>query len=226
MRIWLLIFVMLLAGCAGQAPVVKPEAPKLVDRVEPIAISLPQQYRFSAYPDYLSPLLENLTQESVYTLINPGLLNGQYQFSHEVTSTDPRKTVYAYRNDGGQWGYVTTGIGRNPVANAFIVEKPALGLAYALVLKQLKVCFVTQANGVPQWSGAKWRFPSQPGYFECTGMTNKNIFRLGTGMPLALGVYYGEKDTVFLFRTQGQLQQVLWALKRQFPTIVIPVIDR
>lgn len=227
MRLWaLLVLSLLMVGCAGQKPKVEVET-KPVLQVTPLNITLPNQYRFSPYSDYISPLLSNLTQESFYNLSNPQLLIGGYNYSHEVISSDHRKTVFVFESlENNDWGYITTGIGRKPIANAFLIEGSSLGSVYGLVLKQTKICFVSQANGYPVVNGTKWSFSSSPGLFECTGLTNTSIFGIGTGLPGLLGPYVDEKDTVFVFRSWGQLQQVLWALKHQFPTLVIPVIGR
>ncbi|WP_286240288.1 hypothetical protein [Neptuniibacter halophilus] len=222
---WLLAipFFILLAGCAGQK---LPEVAPPVDRVEPINVSLPQLHSFSPQSDYLQPLLTTMAREPFYSLTNPRLLLTGYEFSHTLAETDRRKTVYAFKaSQGGSWGYLTSGIGMRPVANVIAIQNSSLGSAYALVLKSVKLCLVSQASGVPVWQGGKWQFPARPGYFECTGMTNQNIYRVGTGLPGLLGPYFSEKDSVLVFRNLGQLQQVLWALKYQFPELNIPVIQ-
>lgn len=222
MRLWLL-GCFLLVGCAGQKPI---EQIELSTQVEPIVITLPTIHRFTPYSDYIVPLLSNLTQDPFYSLNNPNQLVTRYRYSHEVISSDPNKTVFAFEAPQNElWGYMTTSVGRKPIANAFLIQEHSLGTVYGLVLKQMKICLVSQANGIPSIRESKWFFPSQPGFFECTGMTNSNIFRVGTGLPGVLGPYFGEKDTVFIFRSRGQLQQVIWALKYQFPQLVIPVIE-
>lgn len=221
MRLILLLWVFILAGCAGQSKV----SPPVQERITPINVQVPMKRSFQPLSEYLIPLMVNTAQEPYYQLINPKALLNQYRFSHQIMAPDKRKTVFAFKQKQGlKWGYVTTGIGRQPVANVFDYQSAQGHRFYALVLQQVKVCFVSNAEGLPRWQAKRWLFPQSPGYFECTGMTNKNIFKLGTGLPALLGDYYDERDTVFVSRSFGQLQQIIWALKQQFPKLKIPEI--
>lgn len=226
MRLWFIVF-LLLTGCATQKP--QEQAPPIskVTTVTPIEIGLPTQYAFSPYADYLSPLLSNLNQEPFYHLSNPQLLVNYYRYSDEISANDPQKTVYAFTSKaGGEWGYITTSVGRSPIANGFVIEHSPLGTVYALVLKQTKLCLSTQAKGLPVFTHGRWLFNEFPGFFECTGLTNKSIYKVGSGLPGLLGPYFDDKDTVLVFRSRGQLQQIILALKYQFPQLLVPAINR
>ncbi|WP_415904600.1 hypothetical protein ACMXYW_15145 [Neptuniibacter sp. QD48_55] len=216
----ILLLVGILSACAGktvqQAPTVQPE---------PQPISVPYSINYSSSPvaDYLQPLIYNLSFEPYYDLVNPRRITNSYVFDGQVDDTDPSKLVFAYRSKfDDSWAYVTSGIGRSPVANIISFSHPNFGNGYALVLQQVKVCLVTQASAPPLWRGGKWIFPVQPGYFECTGLTNRSIFKIGYGLPGALGPYFGDKDTILVFKNLGQLQQILVSLKAQFPMLRIP----
>ncbi|WP_415886065.1 hypothetical protein ACMXYO_15670 [Neptuniibacter sp. QD37_6] len=218
----IVLLVGLLSACAGktvqQAPPVQPE-PK------PISVPYSTNYPSSPVADYLQPLIYNLSLEPYYDLVNPKRIANSYVFDRQIDETDPRKLVFAYRSKfDNSWAYVTSGIGRVPVANVISFSHPNFGSGYALVLQQFKVCLVTQASAPPMWQRGKWIFPVKPGYFECTGLTNKSIFQIGYGLPGALGPYFGEKDTVLVFKDLGQLQQILVALKIQFPLLQVPEV--
>jgi hypothetical protein len=224
-RIAIVFLLVVLGGCASQSPQIAPVPKPFVDRVEPLAIELLEGSNTDLYLGYVLPLSNNLGGENFYQLLNGPQLLHEYVYSHQIEESDPNKTVFAFKaKAGSHWGYITTGIGREAIANAFLIENKQVGVAYALVLKRLKLCLVTQSEGLPVYNGQRWNFPDKPGYFECTGMTNKNIFRVGTGLPTVLGPYYEEKDTILVFRQFSELQQVVQSLKQQFPYLSVPVI--
>ena len=219
---WLFMFVLvLLAGCAGKVPPPEPVRP---DRVTPVALNVMSGSFYDAEASYAQPLLENLGQPSVYTLLNGQRLKRNYFFVNEVVSSSETKTVLSMKDRQGNWGYITTSISKRGVANAFLVEHKAVGTAYALVLKRARICLATGANGSPYWQSGKWHFASKPGYLECTGLTNSSIYRVGSGMPGLLHPYYEDGDTVLLFRDFGQLQLIVSSLKEQFPHLKLPKI--
>ena len=219
---WLFLFVLVvLAGCAGKVTPPEPERP---DRVTPVALNVMSGFLYDAESSYARPLLENLGQSGVYTLLNGQRLKRNYFFVDEVLSSSDTKTVLSMKDRQGNWGYITTSISKRGVANAFLVEHKAVGTAYALVLKRARICLATNANGAPYWQSGKWRFSSKPGYLECTGLTNSSIYRVGSGMPGLLNPYYEDGDTVLLFRSFGQLQLIVNALKEQFPHLKLPKI--
>lgn len=218
----IVLLVGLLTACAGKTV---QQQSAMQSEPKPINISHNSFSPSSPVADYLRPLISNLSLEPYYRLVNPGRIKNSYVFDMQLTETDPRKTVFAYKSRfDGSWAYVTTGIGSAPVANVIAFSQPNVGSGYAIVLKQVKVCLVTQATALPRWQGGKWSFPAQPGYFECTGLANKSIFRVGYGLPGALGPYFEDKDTVLVFKDLGQVQQILVALKAQFPLLRIPQV--
>lgn len=221
-KVVLLLF-LILGGCAAQGPQISE--PELEEKVEPVAMDMLLPLAENYYVGYARPLLSNLGQESYYQLVNGPRLLQHYHYSHQIEEDDPKKTVFAFKaNRGEHWGYITTGIGTRAIANAFFIQNKQIGAAYALVLKRMKICLVTQSEGLPEWRNQRWYFPEKPGYFECTGLTNQNIFDIGTGLPGILGPYYEEKDTVLVFRQFSELQQVAQSLKRQFPYLLIPEV--
>ncbi len=224
MRLGFIVF-LFLAGCAAQKPQEQTQPIAKVTTVTPINIGGATPYAYSAYADYLSPLLSNLNQEPFYQLSNPQLLVNAYRYHDQIGAADPRKTIYTFKSTtDDSWGYVTTSVGRSPIANGFVIEGSALGTVYALVLKQTKLCLATQAKGLPVFVNGRWLFNESPGFFECTGLTNTRIYKVGSGLPGLLGPYFDDKDTVFVFRSQGQLQRVAVALKQQFPQLSVPDI--
>ncbi|MFY0678131.1 MAG: hypothetical protein JXR18_12680 [Neptuniibacter sp.] len=225
MRFVALIVFLVLGGCASQGPQTKAPVPAFVEKVEPVSLDLFSPLTDDPYVSYVQPLLRNLGKEPFYQLVNGKRLDQRYIYSHQIQESDPKKTVFAFSSkDGGYSGYITTGIGNQAIANAFFIQNEQVGAAYALVLKKIKICLVTQSEGLPEYRGQRWYFPDAPGYFECTGLTNKNIFKLGTGLPSVLGPYYEEKDTILVFRQFSELQQVVQSLKQQFPYLKVPVI--
>lgn len=247
MRFWLCLVFLSMLGCASQEQIITPtpssaqypskrvaksplvnssqQALHRTNQVYPITINLPSKQGYQPYNDYLRPLLANLSEESIYQLKNSLHLRQQYRFIQQVHSTDKHKTVFSLKQPlSANWGYVTTSIGRKGVANAFLVESEQWGRRYALVIKQMKICLVSQAGAAPGWKAGKWRFSKQPGHFECTGSSLRSVFQPGSGFPGLLGPYYSEQDTILVFKQPRELKQLVRALKRQFPQLAIPVI--
>lgn len=225
MKIVVLLLFLFLGGCASQGPQVTEPDPEVVDKVEPVSLNVDPVMSKDFLASYVRPLVANLGQEAHYQLVNGKRLFRHYVYSHQIQESDAKKTVFAFKaKSGPHWGYITTGTGARAVANAFYIQNKQVGVAYALVLKRMKICLVTQSEGLPEWRDGRWLFPEQPGFFECTGMTNKNIFSVGTGLPMVLGPYYEEKDTILVFRQFSELQQVVQSLKQQFPYLIVPVI--
>jgi len=227
-RIAIVLCLAVLSGCAAQAP--KIESPQSerklsMERVEPLAMGALGALSDDPYQVYARPLINNLSASALYKILNGKRLQQGYVYSHQIVESDPNKTVFAFRSkQGDEWGYLTTGLGRQAIANAFLIENQFIGAAYALVLKRVRICLVTQSQGLPEYNQSRWSFPKKPGYFECTGMTNKSIFKVGTGLPAVLGPYYGEKDTILIFKQFSELQQIVQSLKYQFPQLKVPAI--
>ena len=247
MRFWLFLVFLLMLGCSSQEHVITSLSPSAkqpsqvvakvplvnssqqtsnrIDKVYPITINLPLQQGYQPYKDYLRPLLANLSEKSIYQLKNSLHLRQQYRFIQQVHSSDKHKTVFSLKQPlSTNWGYVTTSIGRKGVANAFLIESEQWGRRYALVIKQMKICLVSQASAAPGWKAGKWRFSKQPGHFECTGSSLRSVFQPGSGFPGLLGPYYSEQDTILVFKQPKELKQLVRALKRQFPQLDIPVV--
>lgn len=233
-------YFLLIAGCASKDSPLQPQTPIVpelpeddnargeISRVEPIPLNDLQNSFYLPNRDYLQPLLVNFSQSSVYRLENSQKLSNEYQFLQQVQSLDKYKTVFSLKQHAlPSWGYVTTSIGRQGVVNAFLVRSEPSGGTdeYALVVKQMKICLVTGAGGIPEWRGGKWIFSKQPGYFECTGSIHRNIFRSQSGFPQVLGPYYSEQDTILVFSSLDKLKGLVVALKSQFPQLKIPVIS-
>ena len=245
MRHWLLVLVCsLVLGCASEERVLVPgiehspvqankqtvrETPRLENtklyEVYPITLNLPKSKGYKPFSDYLEPLLENLSEQSIYQLKNSHQLQRQYRFIKQVSSSDARKTVFSLKQPAtAHWGYVTTSIGSKGIANAFLIESAKNGRQYALVIKHMKICLVSRAGAAPSWRSGRWSFSKRPGDFECTGSSRYSVFRPESGFPGLLGAYYSDQDTVLVFKQPGELKRLVRALKRQFPQLKIPVI--
>ncbi|MGH1460865.1 MAG: hypothetical protein ACRBB6_02400 [Neptuniibacter sp.] len=225
MRVGVLILLFLMGGCASKTPQITEPLPKPVEKVEPVALDIHDSDVADIYEGFLQPLISNVGQELFYQSVSGKRLYWGYTYSHKISDTDPKKNIFAFKSkDEARWGYLTAGSGNNAIANAFLIQNQQVGLAYALVLKRIKICLVTEASGLPEWHYNRWIYPEKPGYFECTGMTNKSLFRVGTGLPAILGPYYEEKDTILIFRQFSELQQIVQALKQQFPHLKIPIV--
>ncbi|WP_415889477.1 hypothetical protein ACMXYV_16240 [Neptuniibacter sp. SY11_33] len=244
-KLGLLLFTAIIIGCSSE-PIPQPmersqleeskqikktavlSPPKPLEtepEIYPLTLNITNRGNFRSVSDYLNPLLSTLSAESVYRLHNAPDLRDNYRFQYRIRSTDRSKTAFALKQSGAQnWGYVTTSVGRNSVANAFMVEQEQ-DRFYVLVLKRLKICLVQKASGAPRWQKGKWVFPRRAGVFECTGSSQRGVFQSESGFPQLLGPYYGETDTVLVFNTPAELKKMTWALKRQFPQLVIPVIS-
>ena len=175
--------------------------------------------------DYAQPLLTTLRQTAFYRTVNSARLASSYAYAGEINTGNAPRLVQVYRqNSGESWGYITTSATQGSVANAFQMENTPQGTLYALVLKQARICLATQASGAPAWNGHKLVFASQPGFFECTGMTNSSLFQPGSSIPAMLGPYYGDGDTVLVFKDFATLNRVMSALSQRLPEIRIPKI--
>lgn len=195
--------------------------------VYPLMLNISDKRRFEPYRDYLQPLLRALAQGSVYQLDNPVRLQRQYRFLRQVQSSDAEKTILSFKQrNGKQWGYISTSVGKNSIANAFAIKTAGQPMSYALVVKRLRICLVSAAAELPGWRQGQWRFSAnKPGSFECTGATKQAVFAPSSGFPAVLGPYYAENDTVLVFDRPSDLKRVVQALKHQFPQLVIPVIS-
>ena len=194
--------------------------------VYPLAVNVPHKAAFEPYTDYLQPLFRAFSQRSIYQLSNGIRLKRQYRFLRQVASDDTDKTILSFKQRGGsQWGYLSTSVGKNSIANAFAVKAAGQPMSYALVLKRLRICLVSAADKLPIWDQGQWLFPTnKPGSFECTGATRQAIFNRRSGFPAVLGPYYAENDTLLVFDRPSDLKRVVYALKHQFPQLRIPVI--
>ncbi|MFW1677239.1 hypothetical protein ACFVYJ_05590 [Pontibacter sp. JAM-7] len=215
----------LLVGCAGPTQMAQPEPePKKRLTVTPVSMSVVAT-GMDLRVDYLQPLLRVMSQTAFFSAANSQRLLSSYAYAGEVsTGAAPRLVQIFQQTSGDAWGYVTTSVTPTSVANAFKLDNTPQGTLYALVLKQARICLTTQANGAPTWSGSKLNFSSQPGYFECTGLTNSTLFQPGSSIPAMLGPYYGEGDTVLIFRDFATLTRLMSALSQRFPEIRIPKI--
>lgn len=205
-------------------PWVNKTATQVDDNLEvyPFTINLPRSGHYEPYADYLLPLLRNLSQKELYRLKNGHRLRSAYRYVQQVSSRDNSKTVLALKQQGASnWGYVTTSIGRSGIANAFVVDQ-AGNKHYVLVIKRMRICLVSKAAGAPKWRNGKWLFSENPGVFECTGSARLNVFQQDSGFPGLLGPYFDENDTVLVFTHPAELKGMLFALKRQFPQLIIP----
>jgi len=193
--------------------------------IYPLMINIPKNKRFRSQQDYLTPLLNLYANKKVYGLKNANVLRQQYSYSHRINTTDAQKVGFALKQQGqNNWGYVTTSIGRNSLANAFMLQKPGQS-HYVLILKRLKICFVKKANSSLKWQRGQWVFPNRIGKFECTGSSQSSVFAKKSGYPLLLGPYYSETDTVLVFDNPSELKRMAWALKQLFPQLSIPVVQ-
>lgn len=192
-------------------------------KVYPVRLSLQSVSSFASHRDYLNLLLPHLSNSSIYQLKNSHELYHHYRFERSVGSSDTYKKVLSFKKRGASdWGYVTTSIGKKAVANTFLIESEQWGRQYGLVIKQMKICLVTQASDVPAWQGGRWIFAARPGRFECTGSTQRSVFKPESGYPRLLGPYYDEQYTMFVFNEPDKLTALLSMLKKQFPLLQIP----
>ncbi|MDF2182316.1 hypothetical protein [Neptuniibacter sp. CAU 1671] len=224
-RALITLLVVVLAGCAGQPKSVQPPVEeKKALKVTPVEMVLVQA-GLDLQLDYAQPLLTTLRQTAFYRAVNSERLASSYTYAGEVNTGAAPRLVQVYQQSGGKdWGYITTSATQSSVANAFQMENTPQGTLYALVIKQARICLTTQASGAPTWNGHKLVFASQPGFFECTGMTNSSLFQPGSSIPAMLGPYYGDGDTVLVFRDFATLNRVMSALKQRLPEIRIPKI--
>ncbi|WP_299179880.1 hypothetical protein [uncultured Neptuniibacter sp.] len=193
--------------------------------VRPLTLNLSANGRFSPYTDYLIPLLTTLSEQSLYRIKNGRNLLRSYHYKGRIYSPDKQKTVLSMQDSrSSRWGYVITSIGRQGVANAFMLERENGERQYALVIKQMKICLVSQARSAPVWRSGQWSFSQQPGYFECSGSTRSSFFRVSSGFPQKLGPYYSDTDTLLVFDRSDQLKSMARALKEQFPQLSFPKV--
>ncbi|WP_415899399.1 hypothetical protein [Neptuniibacter sp. QD48_11] len=194
-------------------------------RVIPLSVNLSKQPQAGFYNGYAHPLLKNLAERSIYRIKNGEELRGFYKYEGRINSSDRRKTILGFKKEeGAQWGYLTTSVAPQSSANAFVVQSDRRDPIYVLVLKGVRICLVSKASGLPVWENGKWVFAGKPGYFECTGSARSSIFKGSFEFPRLLGPYYSEGDTVLTFRKPNELKKVIVSLKRQFPVLTVPAL--
>ncbi|WP_415902227.1 hypothetical protein ACMXYR_15130 [Neptuniibacter sp. QD29_5] len=194
-------------------------------KVIPLSVNLSKQLNVGLYSGYARPLLKNLAERSIYRIKNGFELRGFYKYKGLINSSDRRKSILGFKKEeGAQWGYLTTSVAPQSSANAFIVQSDRRDSIYALVLKGVRICLVSKASGLPVWEEGKWTFAGKPGYFECTGSARSSIFNGRSEFPRLLGPYYSEGDTVLTFRKPQELKKVILSLKRQFPVLTVPAL--